>query len=529
MIPKDSRDYQAALRMVAGRDLPWLLRMQAQNHKDKNFLIWAPFEGEHETWTYKEFETAVRRVASGLSKKGVTQGSRVLIHLDNCPELLLSWFACAYIGAVGVLSNTRSIGRDMAYFAEHTEAVGAITQPAYAAMVSEATPQLHFLAITESDAGEQTTRDLNLPNASTFESLLDHAPWQDDRPADPEADISIQFTSGTTSRPKAVVWTHANVLFAAQQTVRNYGLRETDICQIFLPLFHVYALSASLMGTLWAGGAIVLQRKFSARNFWGPAVTYRSTWAAMVPFCSTALEKHDVPDHHFRFWQNVVLPAISTRFGVKTLAQWGMTEMGWLPIMTDWCHTGDTMNMGRPTPGIQLSIRRADGSECSLGETGDLYVKAIPGISMFRTYLKDEQAFANSFDAEGWFDTGDQVRIAESGDLFFTDRVKDIIRVGAENVSATELETVILETGWIEECAVVAAPHPMLDEVPVAFVLPKNSAPKELIEKLLDHCSQNLADFKMIREVHIVDKFPRSTIEKIAKNELRARLVKEAS
>ena len=506
------------------QDLPGLLDTQARRWGDKTFLIWSPFAGEERTWSYQGFASEVRRVAAGLAAQGVRAGDRVLIHLDNCPELLFAWFACASLGAVGVLSNTRSTGGDIAYFCELTEAVGAVTQPAYAEKVSRAEAAFRFVAVTESDAGDPAEKNLNLPRSLPFAQLLAAGSREEVKIPDSTKDLSIQFTSGTTSRPKAVVWTHANVLFGAGQTARNYGLQAGDVCHITLPLYHVYALS-DLMGSFFSGGSVLLQRKFSAHRFWEPALRHGATWAPMVVFCINALRQYPVPEHPFRFWQTGwVYPEIAQSFRVPSLGNWGMTEMGWLPIVSDPRHPGGPNSMGRPSPGIAVSIRRADGGECETGETGDLFIQGVPGLSIFRTYLKDPEAFAAGFDEGGWFHTGDRARRDADGELYFADRSEDLIKVGGENVSATEVEQTIMETGWIRECAVVAAPDPMLEEVPVAFVIPKENPPAPLKEKLIAHCRQRLADFKQIREVHVVDDFPRSTVEKIAKNELRERL-----
>ena len=109
----------------------------------------------------------------------------------------------------------------------------------------------------------------------------------------------------------------------------------------------------------------------------------------------------------------------------------------------------------------------------------------------------------------------------EAGKLFFSDRDKDMLKVGAENVAASEIESVIKQTGWVSECAVVGQKHDMLDEVPVVFVIPNPGANADLPRRIIEHCEVNLADFKVPREVFLVDELPRSTLEKIAKAELR--------
>ena len=534
-----------AALMVQGRDVPWLFNQWVQRTPNNIFLIWAPKEGQHQQWTYHEFEAEIRKAAGGLIEQGIEPGQRLLIHLENCPEHLISYFACAYLGVTAVLTNTRSTGSDLEYFCQLTEVVGAITQPQFAKALVSAAPQLKFIAVTETDAGisAETTETTENPSKGQqshiqgksltpklipFKSLQRAEPYKNLREPQPMQDLRVQFTSGTTSRPKAVLSTHANSLFAAQQTSMAYGLKSSDVGHCVVPLFHTNGLSVVVMGTLWSGGTVLLQRKFSISNFWELALKYKATWASLPStFFLRALASRDVPKHFFRFWFCGVLPEIEARYKLKTRGHWGMTEMITLPIVGGSDHSEPRLSIGRPAVGNEIAIRHPDGTACKPGETGALFVKGIRGITLFKEYLNNPKATAQSFDKDGWFITGDRIRIGPEGNLFFADREKDILRVGGENVAASEIEAVLTQLDWIQECAVVAQKHPMLDEVPVAFVRLKPNAPQAngaVKQALLDHCQQNLADFKMIRDVHIVDDFPRSTLHKIAKNQLRERL-----
>ena len=152
----------------------------------------------------------------------------------------------------------------------------------------------------------------------------------------------------------------------------------------------------------------------------------------------------------------------------------------------------------------------------------------MPGVSIFAEYLNNPQATADSFDEQGWFLTGDRVKLNADGSITFSDRDKDMLKVGGENVAASEIEAVIALVPGVYECAVVAQKHRMLDEVPVAFVRPgpgiKVAGNNELPAAVLDACRKNLADFKVPRQVLLVEDFPRSTLEKISKAELRKTL-----
>ena len=177
---------------------------------------------------------------------------------------------------------------------------------------------------------------------------------------------------------------------------------------------------------------------------------------------------------------------------------------------------------------MEIQIRNAAGEAVAAEEKGLLFIRGVPGVSLFKEYYRNDQATKAAFDADGWFNTGDMVRSDADGWLFFSDREKDMLKVGAENVAASEIESVIMQTGLVEECAVVAQKHDMLDEVPVVFVIPSAKglglSAEDLTQDIIGHCMVNLADFKVVRDVHIVSSLPRSTLEKVAKNELRARL-----
>ena len=157
------------------------------------------------------------------------------------------------------------------------------------------------------------------------------------------------------------------------------------------------------------------------------------------------------------------------------------------------------------------------------GESGQLKIRGMPGITLFLEYLSNPKATADAFDADGWFCTGDLVTPFEDGHIRFDMREKDVLRVGAENVAAAEVERVILGCGGITEVAVVAMPDRMLEEVPVAYVIPIMPDPT-LAGRVLEQCRKQLADFKVPRQVFVVDDLPRVTLGKIDKKTLRLRL-----
>src|SRR6202012_6179252 len=149
-----------------------------------------------------------------------------------------------------------------------------------------------------------------------------------------------------------------------------------------------------------------------------------------------------------------------------------------------------------------------DGRPTEVGDTGNLSIKGVPGLSLFAEYLHNAQATRDSFDAHGYFLTGDRVTLLDHGYIKFGDRAKDMLKVGGENVAASEIEQVIAVVAGVREAAVVAKKHPMLDEVPVVFIIPQagvDGAPPELHDTIMAACRKGLPGFKVPREIRFVD------------------------
>jgi crotonobetaine/carnitine-CoA ligase len=213
---------------------------------------------------------------------------------------------------------------------------------------------------------------------------------------------------------------------------------------------------------------------------------------------------------------------------VRSIGWWGMTETVSQGIVGDALLRNRPMTTGRPAPGYGIRILHPDRTPVAPGETGNLECWGRRGIEMFLAYLNNEQATADSFTPDGWFMTGDRVTLEHDGCLTFSDRDKDMLKVGGENVAASEIERVIALVPGVYELAVVAQKHRMLDEVPVAFVIAASDLTEAeragLPQRVVAECKAKLADFKVPRAVHMVEDFPRSTLEKIHKAELRKRL-----
>ena len=509
----------------AGLDQASLLLSRARTHGKRKFLTWAPFDAPATSWTYAAFADDAARLAHGLARRGIGPGDRVMIHLENAPEYLLAWHALARIGALAVATNARAGAEELTWFAGHAGVRAAITQPALAARVREACPGLEWLAVTGHDGGAEPAGADRPAGDDRFEALYGDAAKAPAPLCDGTRPMAVHYTSGSTARPKGVVWTHDNVLWGGQVSANHERLTAADRHLVTLPLFHVVSGIYSTMASLWAGAEVVLQPRFSASGFWPAAVGHRCTWASLVPFCTEALRREPVPQRHwFRNWGHAVLDSsVEEHFRVPLLGWWGMTEIITQGIVGDPGLPKRDGAIGRPAPEYRLAVLRDDGRPVEPGETGELRIRGTPGLSLFREYLDNPEATADSFDERGYFITGDLVTLHEDGLIGFVDRAKDMLKVGGENVGPAEIERVVLEVEGVREVAVVGRPDRMRDEVPVAFVVADGGHDATgLKAAIAQRCRAALADFKQPRDIRFLDDLPRTGgIAKVSKPELR--------
>ena len=503
---------------AGARDVGWLVRRWATVAPDRPFLTWASFEEPPVTWTRAEFARDVAALATAFRARGVRPGDAVALVLPNHPDFLLAWTAATSMGAVAVCLNPGSSVDELRYALGHSGAVAAVASAERADDVATAMPGLRFLAVSGGRGDDAAA------------TLVATEPDLDVRSVPPDAPASIQYTSGTTARPKGVVWTQANCLWAGQVGTAHQGLGPADVNLLHLPLFHTNGLSYSFLSSLWSGGQVVLMPKFSASRFWDVSVRHRATWTSVVSFCLRALAEREVPgDHAYRGWGNSsCLDPAPVTGGVPVVGWFGMTETVSHPVVGGLLHPDRPGSMGRPAPEYEVAVLDDDGAPVQAGASGALHIRGRRGVTLFAEYLHDPDATARAFTAEGWLVTGDRARLEDDGTLTFVERDKDVLKVGGENVGAPEIERALLAVPGVQEAAVVGRPDPMLGEVPVAFVLPRPGA-EVTADALERSCADLLTAVKRPREVRIVDALPRSTLDKVAKAELRSLLAAETA
>ncbi len=198
-----------------------------------------------------------------------------------------------------------------------------------------------------------------------------------------------------------------------------------------------------------------------------------------------------------------------------------MTEMVIPAIAGDPSMQQRDQSVGRPYPGYTVRIEHEDGSIARPGETGHLLIGAVRGLAIFQEYVDNPQAMAEAFDARGFFRTGDRVTLHQDGWIQFRDRVKDMIKVGGESVSASEVEAAVMSAGGVAEVAVVGRPDPIYGEVAIAFVVLQAGSAPDTAARIAEHCRGALAKFKQPREIIIKDALPKIGNNKVNRPVLR--------
>lgn len=486
-----------------------------------------PDYGDAGRLTHARFAELVANAAGYLHAHGVQRGDRVLLCLDNQPELVLFVFGCAWLGAGAVLVNQRLGSGEMAYLLEDSAARCVVTGAAYAPLFAGYAGAVHLAGRAGSAAplpSQMETRAVDL-----FSQDFARPPLA------PVAETELAFvlyTSGTTSKPKGVMITHAHAAWAARQNIASLGVTEQDVALLFVPLYHTLGFSYMMLSSLLSGGAIVLRRTFHPNQFWDDALTYGCTWTTLFPFILHFLWSMEVPERHaFRFWGYGSRSAeTEARFRVQTIGLWGMTELFAIGCSSHGMEV-PSLSVGRPIQAFGHRLTNTQPATEPFGTeiSGDFEIQGEPGKTLFLGYLNKPEETRAAFTDDGWFMTGDRFFQTHDGIFFYEVRVKDIIRVCGENVSAVEIEMAVYRSGVVKEVAVVSGVDELQGEVPVAFALladPKADH-EQARDKVLAACNQYLAEFKHPREVFFLEDFPRAEIGKIAKKQLRELLATE--
>ena len=496
----------------------WIARRRVKSAGDVA-LVW-----EGGSLTYDEFAARVDRLTTALADRGLAKRDRLVYLGGNHPDFLTTFFACAALGAIFVPLNTRLAARELEYMIEDSGAVFLVTH--------ESVRSLARAAAWSSGIRKRLVVDgpADLPAVESLDDVVAAtSPAPRDEPVSLDDPAMILYTSGTTGRPKGAVLTHGNLTWNVLNAIVDYDVTRDEVAMMMSPMFHVAALSMGALPALLKGGSVVLHERFDAGAVLPAVEEHGVTSLSGVPTTFQFLAEH--PD-----WDATDLSSIRKltcggsamplrvieayeRRGLAFSSGYGMTEASpgatSLPVSKARDHVGTS---GLAHFFTDVRVVGPDGEELPPGEAGEIQ---ISGPNVIREYWRRPEATAEAHDG-AWFRSGDVGMLDAEGYLTVTDRLKDMIISGGENVYPAEIEQLVMEMPAVRAVAVIGVPDERWGEVPLAVVALHDDA-GVTPEDILGHLAGRLAKYKVPRAAVVVDDLPRTATGKVRKIELRER------
>jgi len=493
---------------------------------------------EGQRWTYAQFGERVERLANALEDLGVRPGERVAYLGYNCHRLLECYYGIIKMGGVLLPLNIRLAPQDFQYIIEDAEPGVVFIDPDF---IEKVTPILkdipsvkHFYSLEEMD----TPPDWIDGQYDDFVEGSPAAPRRSpgDYPFGEDDMAELFYTSGTTGPPKGVMLTHRNLYLHALSTMATYPVHETDIQLHLIPLFHVNGWGTPHYLTA-KGGTHVMLKKFDPVQVLKLVETEKINKFFIIPTMINAImEVPDLASYDLSSLRDILIGGAPPPTGMCARAEevfkctvhgaFGMSET--CPLIAfpelppdldpDTYRHRAHETWGFPMIGVEFKVVDKAGEELPWdGESiGELLVR---GDMVMKGYLNKEQSTQKALEGE-WYHSGDLVSIGPDGSLYIRDRMKDIIISGGENISSLEIEQVLYSHPDIFECAVIGKKDPKWGEIPKAIVVLKPRS-KLTPQEIIDYSRNNLAHFKALREVEVIDEMPRGGTGKILKSTLR--------
>jgi O-succinylbenzoate-CoA ligase len=474
--------------------------------------------------SYQQLHDRIQRCAGALRELGVERGDVVAVLLHNCSELLEVMLTCSHIGAIFMPLNWRLSPPELTYIAGHAGAKLLVSEPELRDQFADLRAQGGSRIWATLGPGDERWQSLDDARAAA-------APLQTAEPVEADDVMRLMYTSGTTSRPKGVMITYANLYWKCTGQVVELEASSRDIGLACGPLYHVGALDMVATNMLYVGGRTHILRRFDVDAVFDAIERHGITLTWLAPAMVNALiASPDIGERKLdsvRLIQDggekMPLPLIRKVLDAFPNAwfadAYGLTETV----------SGDTYldkgkmvaklgSVGKPI--LHTQIRIVDEHDNPLGpdQVGEVTVR---GPKVCKGYWKDEDATAKTL-RNGWLHTGDLGKLDQDGYLYIVDRLKDMIISGGENIASSEVERVVYEHEAVLEAAVVGSPHERWGEVPVAYVVVKAGSSVE-VEELDLYCRERLAKYKTPKGFRLVEELPRNPSGKVLKRVLRDR------
>ena len=477
--------------------------------------------------TYGELEAAIRSLAGGLVAAGFGPGDVLALMAPNSPEYAVVFHGAAMAGGTVTTINPAYTQAEVHHQLADSGARILVTVPPLAATAAGACAGT---GITEvyllGDTGQADGTDGTLPVRPL--SALAGSPLAAHVPVGPHDVVALPYSSGTTGLAKGVMLTHRNLVANVAQTLGAIPSASDERLMAVLPFFHIYGMQCMMNCGLRAGATVVTLPRFDLEQFLRAHQDYRITRSFVAPPIVLALARHPMIDKfdlsQLRLVNSGAAPLkaelaaeASKRLGCEVIQGYGMTELSPVSHLTPpgWFKPG---SVGITAPSTQTRIADpVTGADPGTGEEGEVWVR---GPQVMAGYLNNPQATEATIDADAWLHTGDLGYMDADGHLYVVDRLKELIKYKGFQVPPAELEAVLLRHPDVADAAVIGLPDDEAGEIPAGYVVLRPGAAASPAD-IMRFVAGEVAHYKQIRRLEVVDAIPKSAAGKILRRVLR--------
>jgi fatty-acyl-CoA synthase len=496
-----------------------VVRRSARRTPDRTALVFAD-----RSWTYRELDDAVTRAAGWLRSLGLAQGDRVAAYGRNSDAYLLSFLGAARLGAVHVPINYALTGEELAYLIEQSGSRVLIVDPTLA---------VHVDALASRPGQVVPMRDA--PGSLLEAARAGEVPDLDDITVADSDLVQLLYTSGTTSKPKGAMMTHRGLVHEYVSGIHALGMTEHDEPLHAMPLYHSAGMQLFMLPYLAVGATNHLMETpdvpeilrrieadrigalFLAPTVWVPAVNHADFATRDLSSLRKAFYGASIMPGPILARLREQLPAL----GVYNC--FGQSEIGPLAtVLAPEEHDERPDSCGRPVLFVELRVIDDHGNDVEPGASGEVVYRSP---QLCEGYWDKPEETAEAF-RDGWFHSGDLVRIDAQGFITVVDRIKDVINTGGILVASREVEDALYTHPAVAEVAVIGTPDDRWIEAVTAFVVLREGRDASGFDPgdLIAHAKERLAKFKVPKAVHLIDELPRNQSGKLLKRVLREKI-----
>ncbi|MCA2009924.1 AMP-binding protein [Cereibacter sphaeroides] len=471
--------------------------------------------------TGAQFLGGVRSLAGGLVSRGYGKGSCVALMAPNLPEFVTVFHAVAWAGGTVTTVNPTYTAHELNHQLKDAGAELLVTISMFLDTARQAV------------AGTKVREIVLIDGAATGVTALRDmmgAPLTEQVAVDLEEHVvCLPYSSGTTGLPKGVMLTHRNLVTNMDQALALSVLQPGETTVAFLPFFHIYGLQVLMNFYLASGGTLVTMPRFDLEMFLTLSQTHRTPRMWIVPPVALALAKHPLVD---KFDLSSLLQvnsaaaplgadvaeAMGKRLGTAATQGYGMTELSPVSHVSPKGQ-GRAGASGQTIPNTECRIVDPETMrDAESGQDGEIWIK---GPQVMKGYLNNSKATAETIVEGGWLRTGDIGHFDADGYLFITDRLKELIKVKGFQVAPAELEALLVTHPAIADAAVIGVQDADAGEVPMAFIVSANPPSLAEVQAFLD---KEIAHYKQVKRLEVVEAIPKSTSGKILRRMLREKV-----